>query len=79
MGSHLLLQGIFLTQGSNPDLLHCRQFLYHLSHQGGPKDRRAVLLHDRMTPAGNRRQKAGGGSLRRLDQVKWWTFHWGSF
>ena len=28
------LQGIFLTQGSNPGLLHCRQMLYHLSHQG---------------------------------------------
>ena len=24
-----LLQGIFPTQGSNPDLLHCRQILYH--------------------------------------------------
>ena len=34
MGSYSLLQGIFLTQGSNPDLLHCRQILYHLSHQG---------------------------------------------
>ena len=31
---HFLLQGIFLTQGSNPGLLHCRQTLYHLSHQG---------------------------------------------
>ena len=27
-------KGIFLTQGSNPGLLHCRQILYHLSHQG---------------------------------------------
>ena len=26
-------QGIFLTQRSNPGLLHCRQILYHLSHQ----------------------------------------------
>ena len=34
MGSHFLLQGIFLTQGSNLGLLHCRQILYHLSHQG---------------------------------------------
>ena len=34
MGSHSLLQGIFLTQGSNPGLLHCRQILYHLSYQG---------------------------------------------
>ena len=35
-GSHSLLQGIFLTQGSNPCLLHCRQILYHLSHQASP-------------------------------------------
>ena len=34
MGSHSLLQGIFLTQGSNPGLLHCRQILYQLTHQG---------------------------------------------
>ena len=31
VGSHALLQGIFLTQGSNPGLLH-----YHLSNQGNP-------------------------------------------
>ena len=28
---------IFPTQGSNPGLLHCRQILYHLSHQGSPR------------------------------------------
>ena len=33
MGCHDLLQGIFLTQQSNPSLLYCRQILYHLSHQ----------------------------------------------
>ena len=31
-----LRQGIFPTQGLNPGLLHCRQILYHLSHQGSP-------------------------------------------
>ena len=36
VGFHFLLQGIFLTQGSNPGLLHCRQTLYPLSHQGSP-------------------------------------------
>ena len=36
MGCHFFLQGIFLTQGSNPGLLHCRQTLYPLSHQGSP-------------------------------------------
>ena len=35
-GYHSLLQGIFLIQGSNLGLLHCRQDLYHLSHQGRP-------------------------------------------
>ena len=28
--------GIFLTQGPNPGLLHCRQILYCLNHQGSP-------------------------------------------
>ena len=36
MGSHSLLQGIFLTQGWNPGLLHCRWILYQLSYQGSP-------------------------------------------
>ena len=34
VGGHSPLQGIFPTQGLNP--LHCRQILYHLSHQGNP-------------------------------------------
>ena len=37
---HGILQGIFLTQGSNPrlpHLLHCRRILYHLSHQGSSR------------------------------------------
>ena len=36
VGSHFLLQGIFLTQGSNPGLLQCRWILYCLSQQGSP-------------------------------------------
>ena len=32
-GCHSLLQGNFPTQGLNPGLPHCRQILYHLSHQ----------------------------------------------
>ena len=32
MGCHFLLQKIFLTQGLNLGLPHCRQMLYHLSH-----------------------------------------------
>ena len=33
VGSHSLLQGIFLTQGLKPRLLRCKQILYRLSHQ----------------------------------------------
>ena len=33
-GCHSLLHGIFLAQGLNLGLLHCRWALYHLSHQG---------------------------------------------
>ena len=36
VGSLLLLQGIFPTQGSKPGLLHCRWILYQLSHKGYP-------------------------------------------
>ena len=36
VGSLLLLQGIFPTQGSNPGLLPCRWILYQLSHKGSP-------------------------------------------
>ena len=37
MGCLALLQGILLTQGLNPGLLHCRQILYHLSRQGSSR------------------------------------------
>ena len=36
VGCHSLLQGIFLTQGLNLGLLHCRWTPYHLSHQESP-------------------------------------------
>ena len=37
VGSLSLRQGIFLTQGSNPGLPHCRRNLYQLSHKGSPR------------------------------------------
>jgi len=37
VGSLSLLQRIFLTQGSNSGLLHCRQILYQQSCQGNPR------------------------------------------
>ena len=33
----LFSRGIFPTQGSNPGLLHCRQILHCLNHQGSPQ------------------------------------------
>ena len=37
MDCHALLQGIFPTQGSNPNLLHCSRILYHLNHLESPR------------------------------------------
>ena len=36
VGCHSHLQEIFPIQGSNLSLLHCRQILHHLNHQGSP-------------------------------------------
>ena len=36
MDCHALLQGIFLTQGENLCLLHCKQILYHWATREGP-------------------------------------------
>ena len=48
---HSLLQGIFPTQGSNPGLLHYRQILYYLSHQGSPKYSYSLFKCDLLTDA----------------------------
>ena len=37
VGSLSLLQGNFLNQELNCGLLHCRQILYELNHQGSPQ------------------------------------------
>ena len=46
VGCHSLLQGIFPNQGSNPGLSHCKQILYHLSHQGNSIESYAAILND---------------------------------
>ena len=48
VGCHALPQGIFPTQGSNPGLPHCRQILYHLSHQESPKYNRVGVSYFKM-------------------------------
>ena len=45
VGSHSLLQGIFPNQGLNRGLLHCRQILYHLRHQGSLQNRLNDIKH----------------------------------
>jgi len=40
VGCHFLLHGIFLTQRSNPGIPHCKQILYHLSHQRNPRQQK---------------------------------------
>ena len=47
-GCHSLLQGIFLTRGSNPCLLHCRHVLYPLSHLGSPYSEVEHLIQFRL-------------------------------
>ena len=44
MGCHFLLQGIFLTQGSNTYLLHWQADSLPLSHQGNPIFRCTLFL-----------------------------------
>ena len=45
VGCHFRLQRLFLTQGSNSNLLHCRQILYHLSHQ----ESKLTVVHNTTT------------------------------
>ena len=42
---HFLPQGSFLTQGSNPGFLHCRQILYRLSHFHGSLPPCLILVY----------------------------------
>ena len=48
---HFLLQGIFPTQGLNPGLLHCRQILSHLSHQGSPVGYYSAVIKKEVMPS----------------------------
>ena len=45
VGCHALLQAVFPTQGLKPGLPHCRQILYHLSHQESPRLLKWVAAH----------------------------------
>ena len=45
VGCYFLLQGSFLTQRSNPGVLHYRQFLYSLSHQGSTLPQKGLQIN----------------------------------
>ena len=48
-GCHFLLQEIFPTQGLNLGLPHCRQMLYHLSHQGSNNNKfRSIYINSQI-------------------------------
>ena len=55
MGSHFLFQGILPTQGWNLGLLHCRQILYCLNHQGSPvRTLNEIQLENKKTLSGSK-------------------------
>ena len=64
VGCHFLLQGIFLTQVLSLGLLHCRQTIYHLSHQGSPNGETGIK---------NRLMNMGRGEerVRCMERVIW--------
>ena len=67
VGSLPILQGIFPTQGSNPGLLHRRQILSRLSHQGSPHLLRGVAKKE----IEKRIYFLKGLEARNLNQVFW--------
>ena len=58
-GCHFLLQGIFLSQGLNLGLLHCRKMLHSLSHQGSP-GHAEVLSYERAWHSQLRKEDPNG-------------------
>ena len=67
VGSLSLLQGIFLTQGSNPGLPHCRQILYPLSHKGS----HIISIESRNCLVQLAWRKQRGESHMSTNQCKW--------
>ena len=77
VGSLSFLQGIFLTQGSNPGLWHCRWILYQLSHKGSlkveePDIKLQHLLDHRKSKGipGKKKKKSNSALLATLKPLK---------
>jgi len=62
VGCHALLQGIFPTQRSNPELPHCRQILYCLSHEGSRDSMDRILIPTRSSVLEEERSKSKSSS-----------------
>ena len=69
--------GVFLTQGSNPGLPHCRQTLYHVSQDGSPeriktrvKEQRA---HQSLWLWTHRERNSPRAEVRELLMQRVWT------
>ena len=76
VGSHSLLQGSFLTHGSNLGLLHCRQILYHLSHHQRPiqilkaaREKRQIPFKERPLYTENRFFKRSNRNRRQCNNI----------
>ena len=72
MGCHFLLQGIFLSQGSNWHLLHCRQILYHWATREAQYTRNKTLK-----PNWRKNCNTQTGKMYRLDPKVHKETFWG--
>ena len=68
VGNLSLLQGIFPTQGSNPNLLHCRRNLYQLS-QKGCKTMKFIISHSIFTGKESTCNVGDSGLICRLGRL----------
>ena len=75
VGSLSLPQGIFLTQGSNPGLPHCRWILYRLSHNSST-DEAWVLFPCHVVLRRAPAQPRLNGVVGELVQL--WSWSWGA-
>ena len=70
MRYHFHLQEIFLTQGLNMGLPHCRQILYCLSHQGSHLNKRGSLKKKIPAPSPRGAILSSGYLLMQLMQTQ---------
>ena len=71
-----LLQGIFPTQGLNPGLLHCRQILYHLSHQASLTIHKFFFVFLRSSEVGEIDAVHGSSQRKSLEHGSVWEVFW---